>query len=226
MFTLLKYPVSFSSFLKDSVILIRSIFSSFILFSIWSFWRRHDWISTFNSILCEFCCPPIGYRKTKKYFKILKKKILTFNFGSDFFFRWSQIGFNPGTRRLPSDEGVTRDPWTDDRPLSLINQMTYCPISESSRSVSIWCFNSFSPLSLSWLKIAWAVKRANQRSEIDENEREFRRWKLLLSGACRDQENPHWRTILKKNSRLVQWVLWVWVIHNESFRKNGSKFKR
>lgn len=32
------------------------------------------------------------------------------------------MGFNPGTRRLPSD--VTRDPWTDDRPLSLINQMT------------------------------------------------------------------------------------------------------
>ena len=43
----------------------------------------------------------------------------------------------------------------------------------SSRSVSIWCFNSFSPLSLSWLKIAWAV------GESESAIRNWWKWKRI-----------------------------------------------
>ena len=136
------------------------------------------------------------------------KTLSTFNFGNDFFFRWSQIGFSPGTRRLPSDEDVTTDPWTGRPRLSLINQSSYFRIFVSF-SFLIWCFNSFSPLSLSWLiKSRGRLERANQRSdEIDENEREFRPWKLLLSGACRDQEqgstDKNW-TVRTRKIREIQ----------------------
>jgi len=130
---------------------------------------------------------------------------LTFNFGNDFFFRWSQIGFSPGTRRLPSDEDVTTDPWTGRPRLSLINQSSYFRIFVSFSFDLV--FQQFLA-SFSFLinKIAWAV--GESQSEIGWNWWKWKRIQTMeitlirgLSGSGTGIQGPKLDGPDQKNSR-------------------------